>query len=111
MLPAFSRVRVFVYSEPCDMRSGISRLTGLVRSGMNQDPLNGHCYCFLNRRRNQVKVLYWDRSGYCIWMKKLTKGTFTYLSGGQLNPAEFFALLEGARKEDLEQAEKKRYLC
>jgi hypothetical protein len=44
-------------------------------------------------------------------MKKLTKGTFTYLSGGQLNPAEFFALLEGARKEDLEQAEKKRYLC
>ena len=109
MLAALSRVRVFVYSEPCDMRKGIEGLSGLVRSSMSEDPLNGHCFCFINRRRNQVKVLYWDRTGYCVWMKKLVKGTFSHLQSGQLLPSEFFALLEGARKQDLEQTEQTRY--
>ena len=110
MLPALSRFTVYVYKQPCDMRKGINGLSGLVRTVLNSDPLSGHCFCFINRRRNQLKVLYWDRSGYCIWMKKLTKGTFAKLSSGKLDPAEFFALLEGASQKDLKKQARKRFL-
>lgn len=109
MIPALSRVKVFVYNQPCDMRKGINGLIGLVRSELQEDPLSGHCFCFISRRRNQIKVLYWDCNGYCIWMKKLTRGTWAQLEGGMLVSSEFFALLEGAKKEDLEDTRKLRY--
>ncbi len=109
MLAPLSRVKVYVYKEPCDMRKGIEGLSGLVRQAMFLDPLTGHCFCFINRRRNQVKLLYWDRNGYCIWMKRLTKGTFPLLMKGELQTSEFTALLEGAKTKDLEQTERKRY--
>jgi transposase len=110
MLLPLSRVKIFVFSEPCDMRKGIEGLSGLVRGSMSLDPLSGHCFCFLNQRRTQVKVLYWDTTGYCIWMKRLSKGAFPALSAGELLATELLALLEGARPEDLSQERKKRYL-
>lgn len=104
-----SRTTVYVYSEPCDMRKGIAGLSGIVRNELTLDPLSGHCFFFINRRRNQVKLLYWERTGYCIWMKKLTKGTFPALRSGALTPAELGALLEGAKRSDLEHTRSKRY--
>ncbi|XXG32170.1 MAG: IS66 family insertion sequence element accessory protein TnpB [Ferrovum myxofaciens] len=51
-------------------------LYALARNEMKQDPLSGHLFCFINRRANQIKVLYWDRSGFCLWSKRLEQGRF-----------------------------------
>ena len=109
MLSPLSRVKVYVYQQPCDMRKGIDGLSGIVRDSMALNPLSGHCFFFLNRRRNQIKLLYWGRTGYCIWMKRLTKGTFPLLMRGELVASELFALLQGARLEDLERVERQRF--
>ena len=58
-LPA--AVRVFLCTQPTDMRKGFDGLTGLVREGFGQDPLTGHLFLFLNRRRDRIKILFWDR--------------------------------------------------
>lgn len=95
MLIPGSRVRVFACLEPMDMRKSFLGLSGAVRSILNQDPLNGHVFLFFNSRRNYVKMLWWDRSGYCIVAKKLTKGVFSPVSKGVLTIAELSQVLEG----------------
>jgi transposase len=67
-LPA--AVRVFLCTQPTDMRKGFDGLTGLVREGCGQDPLTGHLFLFLNRRRDRIKILFWDHDGLVIWYKK-----------------------------------------
>ena len=73
-LPA--SVRVFVAVAPVDFRKGFDGLAQLAREVIEQDPLSGHLFVFSNRRRDRVKILYWDRDGLAIWMKRLEKGTF-----------------------------------
>ncbi|QKE38153.1 IS66 family insertion sequence element accessory protein TnpB [Ferrovum myxofaciens] len=63
MFFAEARVRVFIYGQPVDARKSYDGLYALARNEMKQDPLSGHLFCFINRRANQIKVLYWDRSG------------------------------------------------
>ena len=58
------------------MRKGFDSLSGLVRSGMNRDPLNRSVYIFFNKKHNQVKLLLWDGDGFAIYYKRLEKGTF-----------------------------------
>jgi transposase len=79
-LPA--SVRVFLCSRPTDMRKSFDGLFGMVREFLGQDPLSGHLFLFLNRRRDRVKVLFWERDGLVIWYKRLEAGTFQ-----QLDPA------------------------
>src|SRR6202022_4805769 len=74
-LPA--SVRLFVAAEPIDLRRGFDGLAAATRSLIQQEPLNGHVFCFLNRRRNRIKLLVWDRPGYVIVYKRLERGTFT----------------------------------
>ena len=69
-------VRVFLYGQPVDMRKSYDGLYALARHGLRQDPLNGHLYAFINRRGTQIKVLYFDRSGWCLWAKRLEAGRF-----------------------------------
>jgi transposase len=83
MLGPSSRLRVYVYSGPVDMRLSFDGLSGLVRGVMEQDPLSGHLFCFFNRRRNYVKALYWDTNGYCLWSKRLVRGAFLSLPSGK----------------------------
>ncbi len=71
-------VRVFLAIEPVDLRASFYRLATHVRATLDADPLSGHLYLFMNRRRNLVKVLFWDRSGYCIFAKKLEQGRFVF---------------------------------
>jgi transposase len=66
------QVRVFVYGQPVNMRLSYDGLYALTRNGLQQDPLSGSLFAFINRRATQVKVLYWDRTGLCVWSKCLT---------------------------------------
>lgn len=67
-------IRVFVYGFPVSMRLSYDGLYALVRHHMKRDPFSGDLYGFINRRANQIKVLYFDRSGWCLWSKRLERG-------------------------------------
>ena len=61
------QVRVYVYGAPADMRRSFDGLHALTAQAMKLDPLSGHLFAFINRRGTMIKVLYWDRSGWCLW--------------------------------------------
>ena len=70
-------VRVFVHVPPTDLRKGFDGLSGLVTTAFGQDPTSGHLFLFFNRRRDRLKILYWDRGdGLAIWYKRLEIGSF-----------------------------------
>src|SRR6516165_1369774 len=100
MLPQLSAaVRVFLCTRPTDLRKGFDGLSGLVQEGFSQDPLNGHLFLFLNRRRDRIKILYFDPAGLAIWYKRLEAGSFQMpqdtQDGIELQPAQFAMLLSG----------------
>lgn len=70
------QLRVHLYGQPVDMRKSFDGLYALTRHGLQQDPLSGHLFVFINRRATQIKVLYWDRTGFCLWSKRLEAGRF-----------------------------------
>ncbi len=74
MLPP--AVRVFICLEVTDMRKGFDGLAAATQELLGEDPLSGHLFVFFNRRRDRVKLLFWDRSGLCLWYKRLEKGRF-----------------------------------
>ena len=69
-------VRVFLVVEPVDLRGSFYRLAAHVRGLLGEDPQEGSLYVFLGKRGSLVKVLFWDRSGYCIFAKRLERGRF-----------------------------------
>ncbi len=71
-----SRVRIWLYTRPTDMRKSYNGLSALVKNALKDNPLSGELFVFVNRRRNQMKILYFDCSGYCIWSKRLEQGQF-----------------------------------
>ena len=99
MLSLPPTLRIFLAVAPADMRKGFDSLAQLVREAIAEDPLSGHLFVFRNRRRDRIKVLYWDRDGWAIWMKRLEKGSFRFpeASDGrvEVTPAEMAAILEG----------------
>jgi transposase len=76
MFFAEGQIRVHLYGLPCDMRKSFTGLHALTQQGLRADPLNGDLYVFISRRATMMKVLYFDRSGFCIWAKKLESGRF-----------------------------------
>jgi len=95
------RVRVFLCTSPTDMRKGFDTLAVLVREGLGYDPLSGHLFLFVGRRRDRLKLLYWDRDGYALWYKRLEQGTFRMpiarpdAASIELKASELAMLLEG----------------
>lgn len=76
MLSVSTGVKIFLYSQPADLRRGYDGLAALVQDAMGEDPLSGALFMFTNQRANRIKLLYWDRDGYAIWMKRLERGSF-----------------------------------
>ena len=70
------QLRVYLYGEPTDMRRSFDGLSAMVRQKLSVDPLDGGLYAFINRRGTQIRVLYFDRSGFCLWSKRLEAGRF-----------------------------------
>lgn len=75
MLSFGAGVRIFVGIEPVDMRGSFDALAGAVRR-LGLDPSDGHLYLFFNRRRRLCKLIYFDGSGFCLFSKRLERGTF-----------------------------------
>jgi transposase len=92
-------VRVYLAREPADMRKSFDGLAALVAGALALDPLSGHLFVFLNKRRDRIKVLYWDRDGLAVWAKRLERGTFRvpHATAGrvEMTTAELAALLAG----------------
>ena len=100
MLP--SAVRIYIAAEPVDLRRGFDGLAATTRSLIREYPLNGHLFVFLNRRKNRIKLLVWDRTGYLLLYKRLERGTFhlaTQPAAGQrhveVDAGELGLMLEG----------------
>jgi len=111
-LPA--SVRVYLCLTPCDMRKSFDSLHALVREHLELDPFAGHLFVFVGRRKDRVKILYWDRDGFAVWSKRLEEGTYAvgFGEGGmdrrrEITAQELGALLSGI---DLSAAKRrKRY--
>ncbi len=99
MLNVSGTTRVLVATTPVDLRGSFNRLHGLVVEQLHGDPLSGHLFGFTNRRRNRLKVLYWDGSGLWVCAKRLEQGRFTWPTGEpgrvSLRGEEFTALIHG----------------
>lgn len=101
MLTLPSAIRVFIALDPVSMHLSFDRLAGLVR-GLGLDPTTGHLFVFINRPKTHMKVLFFDRSGYCQLYKRLERGTFQLPEVGpdgvprrELTPNELGLILEG----------------
>ncbi len=97
-----SAVRVYIATRPVNLRKSYDGLSNEVRGLLAKDPLSGHVFVFLNRRKNQVKLLLWTRGGFTIVQKRLERGTFTFPQrvtaeavSVELDAHELSMLLEG----------------
>jgi transposase len=106
-----SSVRVYLCLAPCDMRRSFDSLHALVRDHLELDAFAGHLYLFFSRRRDRLKILYWDRDGFALWAKRLEEGSFAIPAseagarGIEMTSEELAALLSGI---DLSQAARRR---
>ena len=112
MLTMPSSVRMYIAAQPTDLRKSFDGLSALVAGTFGQDPLCGHLFVFRNRRGDQIRILFWDRTGYAIVGKKLARGRFHLareVAAGathvEVEAAELSLMLEGI---DLSGAERRK---
>jgi len=101
MLTLPSGVRLFLATQPTDLRKSFDGLSALVQGAFELEPTTGDLFIFLNRRGTQVRILFWDRDGYCVLMKRLEAGTFRRVKDAEgvaqveIDAGELAMLLEG----------------
>ena len=104
-------VRVYLATTPCDMRRSFDGLQALVNAVLELDAFAGHLFVFANKRRDRVKILYWDRDGFAVWAKRLEEGSYAmpFSDSGEvrreITAQERGALLSGI---DLSQAQRRK---
>jgi transposase len=76
MIELNGELAVYLYCGVADMRYGFDRLAEKIRTELKRTPISGGLYVFFSRCRRRVRVIYWDRDGYCLWMKRLEAGMF-----------------------------------
>jgi len=101
MLPLSSSAKIFVYSEPTNMRKSFEGLCRLVENAFSTSPISDSFFVFINRRKDCMKVLYWDADGLAIWYKRLEKGSFPKGEKTIISRREFVMLLEGITPKKL----------
>jgi transposase len=115
MISFTSQQRYFLYPSATDMRKSFNGLGGIVNREMGGGLLSGDVFIFINRRRNRIKLLVWDRSGFVIYYKRLEEGTFEVpelgVEAGKLEMKweELVLILEGIRLDSVRR--RKRYSC
>ena len=87
MFYSLSGVKVYLVLGGTDMRKSVNGLSILVSEHIGLDPLSGHLFVFCNKRKNILKILYWERNGFCLWYKKLEKELFRW-PGNELDLLE-----------------------
>lgn len=101
MIPVASSLRFFLYAHATDLRKSFDGLSGLVIAALQRNPTSGDVYVFLNRRRDRMKLLLWDRTGFWLFYKRLEQGTFqlpinlTDQTSLELRYDELMMILEG----------------
>ena len=71
-----NQARIWLCTRPTDMRKSFQGLSALVKNQLGHNPLSGQYFVFVNRRKTQMKILYFEPSGYCLWSKRLEQGQF-----------------------------------
>ena len=90
--------RILAYTEPVDLRKSFHGLVGLVKERLAEDPLSGTLFVFVNKRKTLVKSVFWDRTGFCLFAKRLERGRFRFPQDGpqqELSAQVFQLLLDG----------------
>jgi transposase len=104
--------RIFLYSQSVDMRKGFDGLSGIVTQQMGANVLSGDAYVFVGRRKDRLKLLVWEPTGFVLYYKGLEVGTFRLPDSKQLavalSSAELWALLEGL---DVEIKQRRKRYC
>ena len=105
------RTRVYLCLAPTDMRKSFDKLAALVKEVVRGDPLGGDLFVFRNRVEDRMKVLFWDRSGFCLFYKRSEKGTFSFPAaagkdGVEIDHAELLLILEGIELEGAKRAKR-----
>jgi transposase len=99
MLSLSPAVKIFLATEPADMRKSVDGLQGLVEEVLEQDPYSGYLFVFRNRRSDRIKILVWDHGGFWVLYRRLEKGRFRFPdltgSSAQVEAAELASLLAG----------------
>ncbi len=103
--------RIFLYAQSVDMRKGFDGLSGIIDQEMGANALSGDAYIFVGRRKDRLKLLVWEPTGFVLYYKRLEAGTFRLPDSQQsavaLSSAELWALLEGLDVEVKQR--RKRY--
>jgi transposase len=95
------QVRIYLCAQPADMRRGFDTLAALVKEFLKHDPFSGNLFLFMGRGKDRMKILYWEKDGFCLWYKRLEEGTFKLpsLKDGpasvELKATDLAMLLEG----------------
>lgn len=103
MIGSTRALRVFAYGAPADLRKGFDGFSALVVGALGRDPLSGECFLFTSRTRMRAKVLHYDRTGLCLYHKRLEAGRFASLweraegASVELTLSELALYLEGSR--------------
>ena len=110
MLSVPSTVRIYLHAQPTDLRKGADGLCGVIRGQFEGDPQDGSLFLFFNRRRDRVKMLHWDGTGYWVYYKTLESGTFEGFASTedcvQIDAVQLAMLLGGV---SLKAPRRKRY--
>jgi transposase len=97
--PSTDGVRVWVATQPVDMRKGFDGLAEVVRAFLGRDPLSGNLFVFRNRSAQRVKILWYDRDGMTIYYKRLDRGVFHFPAGDEkamaIDSGQLLRLLSG----------------
>lgn len=91
MWPSALSARLWLYQTPTDMRKSYDGFSALVRHALNEDPLSGDLFVFVNRRRTQMRVLYFAGDGFCLWSNRLERGQFQVSSTGGKQAIDYSA--------------------